>query len=268
MYCSQMSGVLLIHCNTCGFSFYDPLPTEAQFDRFYQNYRDDHYQQQRQKYEKWYTKDLNSALEMDKIEIDCRKKNMSGLIEDNNIAIKKISSVLDFGGGRGQFIPDNFQDAEKYVYDVSGATLEYGVKRISQILDSDTKKFDFLMCCHVLEHVPDLIGLIEKMKRFSHDKTIFYFEVPVDTPIEKKIFHTFLDTHPKICRIYNAIRYNQYNENGFYVMHEHINHFTVSSLEKILISQGLHIDYISYVKLKTVAGNTIISCFATIENAS
>ena len=179
---SKFVRVNLVHCNNCDFTFYNPRLDYEETYRLYKNYRGSEYQQQREKYEKWYTKDINNSIGNNAVEIEDRKSNMSDLIKgrfDTNL----VGNILDYGGDKGQFICDEFAFADRYVYDISNVPLLPGIKRISDITESAGKKFDFIMCCHVLEHVSDPDEVIDKIMQFSHVGTKFYFELPFDLPI-------------------------------------------------------------------------------------
>lgn len=57
--------------------------------------------------------------------------------------------LLDYGGDCGQFIPKFLSLSEKFVFDLSDSKAVDGVTKLNSI---EGRKFDFIMCCHVLEH--------------------------------------------------------------------------------------------------------------------
>jgi SAM-dependent methyltransferase len=265
---SRPFDVKLVHCKNCDFTFYNPRPDDEELERLYKNYREPEYQKQREKYDKGYTKELNDSIGNDKTEIEERKSNMLSVIK-GRFAIKKVRNVLDFGGDRGQFIIDEFDAADRYVYDISGAPLLPTIKRITDIAESDKKKFDFIMCCHVLEHVPDPNELIERIMKFSHKETKFYFELPSQLPplmtgVFLMLFFKFISSNGRIFRFYAKIRQRSI-EDSFFQMHEHINYFSIVSLKRLLESNGLNVEYIAIRKIPLSAGNKLLCCYATMK---
>ena len=257
--------VKLLHCNKCDFIFYSPRPEESELEKLYKNYRGLEYQQQREKFEKWYTKEVNESIGNNKLEIEERKSNMSAFLAgryDNG----KVKSVLDYGGDKGQFIPDEFSGADRYVYDISNNPLCPEIKRIVDISESEEKKFDFIFCCHVLEHVPYPNEVIDRVLKFSHKNTKFYFEVPIDLPlflngVFLNYFFKFFSSHAML-HLYSKIR-QRHDANAFFPMHEHINFFTRVSMRRLLELRGLKVDYIAIQEIQLSACNRILSCYAT-----
>ncbi|MDR2644408.1 MAG: methyltransferase domain-containing protein [Endomicrobium sp.] len=138
----------LIHCKDCGFAFYKKRFNEDEERKLYDDYRGESYQKLRQKYETWYTKEFNYSLGNSEYEISLRTKHLLNIVRKRNLDIK---SLLDFGGDKGQFIPDEF-NCKKYVYEISGIKPKEGIISLQKM---DGMVFDFIMCAHVLEHVSD-----------------------------------------------------------------------------------------------------------------
>lgn len=59
--------VNLCHCEECSFSFYDRRLTDDESGRLYEEYRGDEYQKIRERYDCWYTKKINDALNHEKM---------------------------------------------------------------------------------------------------------------------------------------------------------------------------------------------------------
>jgi hypothetical protein len=194
----------MVACNFCGFITFDPLPSKWCFNNLYQNYRDDAYQKQRQKYEWWYTREVNEELGND----EKSKKRISLAIA--NLLQNHTTSVLDFGGDHGQHI-SSIPGVKKYVHDISGVPLDSGVERSEKGM-----KFDLILCCHLLEHIPDLHETMEEIRAYSHEGTWYYFEVPAE--------HWINSWWKKAASKYYP----------FHKMHEHINQFTPKSLTILL----------------------------------
>jgi hypothetical protein len=256
--------VNLVYCNDCSFSFYDLRPTEEELGRYYQNYGTPEYQESRQKYEPFFTRELNESLRTGEIEI--RKPNADSIIKDN-IDIKKIKSVLDFGGDRGQYIPDEFIDIDRCVYEISTRTPLTGIKKIAEIRESEKRKFDFIMCNHVLEHVSYPHDIIDRVMMFAHSGTKFYFELPIDWPLANlSQVNQFFFTHPKIYKIYTELRGRSIEDMCVFVqMTEHINFFSIQSLKTLLELHGLKVEYIAIKEIKLFTQNKLLSCIATMN---
>jgi hypothetical protein len=213
MYLGHPPDVRLAKCPDCGFQFYVPRPTEDELTRIYINYRGKDYQKERQSYEPNYTEEFNSNLGQHPQEIANRRNNLIRLIKGH-----KIKTILDYGGDRGQLLPDV---QGRYVYEISGIEPMVGVT----MWTGTPKKFDLVMCCMLMEHLSDPVALFKELK--SLGKHIF-IEVPAKGP-------TYQDEVP--------------------MMHEHINFFTPKSLE-IMTGGKFKIKEIDfgYDKVQTICG--------------
>jgi len=235
-----------MRCKNCGFEFYDLRMEEEEIAALYKSWRGDKYLKQRQKYEPKYTREFNKQVGHHPMAIKNKKSNLSKIIKDHIPGVDSVKSILDFGGDKGQYIVDDFINAEKYVYDISGVELVEGVKRISDF----NKKFDFIMCCHILEHISYPREILDQVKKFSHKNTIFYFEVPIDTPFKfpitsvRRIVKKILLSNPLFCNcFYKIFKFIPWMPFPLY-MHEHVNYFSIRSLSYLIASSGLKIRYI------------------------
>lgn len=286
--------VKLLRCSVCRFASYNLRLENDEVARLYKDYRGDEYQEQRQKHEQTYTKEFNNNLGNNQIEIINRKNNLSNILRAY-LKRSEFANILDYGGDYGQFIPDHFSESEKYVYEISGAKPLEGVKLVTDIEEVKKHKFDFIMCCHVLEHVSFPRAEIENLKMLGHKNSVFYFEVPVElvnvlnpSGIFKSLYHQLgKDQINPLSRILILIRelfrYFLVRTNLTYnllfpifgilglnllSMHEHINFFTSRSMKLLLESCGLKVLYADSVSLDANKANTsnkadIISCLAT-----
>jgi len=260
---SKPFKVKLFHCRNCDFVFFNLRMQENEMAALYKDYRDETYQHQRNSFEKWYTKEINEKIGNNPTEIRNRNKNLSDILLKTT-DVTKIKTVLDFGGDKGQFIPEVLRSAEKYVYDISGITPNQGVKSIQDLSESRSLKFDLIMCCHVLEHVPYPPEILEQIKRFSRKDSIYYFEVPFDSPFQfqnilsfKNIIKHFLYS---VLPIYKCIRFIFSRS---FEMHEHVNFFSVNSLKNLMDVSGLKVQYISVRPIDSGwIKNNVLCCIA------
>ena len=253
--------VQLVHCNACGITFYNPRLNDNELERLYKDYRSPGYQRQRERHEPWYTREANNT----ETEIDERTSNISDIFARRCDA-GQVRTVLDYGGDRGQFIPGEFAHADRYVYDISNVPLLPGIKRVSDI----TTKFDIIMCCHVLEHVSDPHEVIDRIMQFSHSGTKFYFELPADLPLlltPRFINVFFAVVNSRAAKLYFRI-VNRPDGVVFCRMHEHINYFSGKSLEMLLESHGMNVEYIAVRDVRMSACSKQICCYATVEGKS
>jgi len=152
----------LSHCKHCDFYFSSERFDDNEIESLYQGYRNTQYNRMRQECEPKYKGELYS-LEY----IKQRKDFINNLINKHT---SNLTSILDFGGDDGTYIPDV---AVRCVYDLSGVELKQGISR--HHLNSDCT-YDLVMNCQVLEHVPDIDKLINQLKNCT--KEYLYIEVP------------------------------------------------------------------------------------------
>lgn len=189
-----------VRCRRCNFFCSGLRFDDSEMAKLYNDYRGYEYNKLRIEIEgDWYRSMVGTFNSL-----ESRENRLIGInqIIDRSIDISKIKSVLDFGGGSGHFIPDKFIFAQKYVYDISGIGLCPGIKRYDPGRQID---WDYIQCCHVLEHVSDPIALLKDILRIANTETLIYIEVP-----------------------------NGDGPGPGYVWHEHINTFYENSLEYLM----------------------------------
>jgi SAM-dependent methyltransferase len=236
----------LIYCKTCGFAYYSLRPTAAESANFYKGYRDDYYQKQRQKHDVWYTAAMNTSIGKAAVEIENRRLNLERIIK-RHLRAREIKIVLDYGGDKGQHIPDIFSSAQKYVYDLSGVEPVKGVKSLSAA-ELENKKFDFIICSHVLEHAADPREEISSVIKHLAPGAFLYMELPFDSPFTLRRYTgrlCFAIKNPALALQFAWRRLFNIKKDGaaFCPMHEHINFFTPASAAALLQDCGLAILY-------------------------
>jgi len=200
----------MIHCNDCNFVSSNIRFTEEEEARYYKGYGERPYLDHRIRYEGNPMIASTFAMCSNTQYVDRRKKYMAELMKDH-VDLSKINYVLDFGGGTGLLIPDEFVrpqgEGSRYVLDFSDNPPVNGVIPIKN--KNECAPVDLLICAHTLEHVSYPSNFIKMMKEYIKPNGFIYLEVPnerKDNPI------------PKVG-------------NDF---HEHINMFSVDSLRKVM----------------------------------
>jgi hypothetical protein len=236
----------LRECNGCTFRFFDTRLTDAEVQSLYAGYRGDRYFEARHREEFWYSRKVNEEIGKDVAEITSRKENLARVLGERG---RSIETVLDYGGDRGQFIPDGL-GSERFVYDISDAKPIEGVKGLASV---DGRQFDFVMLAHVLEHCSEPRQILQRLKSLGHSDTLFYFEVPYERPslewagdgnLQRQYLNALLRVGPllKLVDLYSTIsrvKFNQVPPLGLQKCSEHLNFFNEASLKALLASEGL-----------------------------
>jgi SAM-dependent methyltransferase len=257
----------IFHCKKCGFAFFKIRLNEKEMEKLYKNYRDDFYQEQRQKYDSWYTKDINNLADSEII-VKNRQELINGFLS-KHIDASAIRSVMDYGGNTGIHIPNIFINAKKYVFDISGVKKVEGVYGINNISDVKKQKYDFVMCLGVLEHVSEPNQVLKQLKELVAENGYLYIDVPFDSPFYKhkpsKLLFLF-NKHFSLKVILD--RFLRDRKNPF-IMHEHQNYFTENSSKEMLKRCGLNVLVINTVIEKGALGyGQTINILANISDVS
>lgn len=157
-----------------------------------------------------------------------RKDAIVNVLSSQNIWLNNITSVLDFGGDLGQYIPNELKHARRHVVEIESRDLVEGVTAVNSPDDCDP--VDLVLCCHTLEHVSWPNDLVADMKRYLKPGGLLYIEVPD----EEKIVMTSIENEIPL------------------EMHEHINIFWPKSLIALIERNGfelLTVESIPYGKV-------------------
>ena len=166
-------------CNTCGFIFTNPRLSSDDVQTKYH---------------------ILDQLEKDKLrhqnnpatKTSKRGKRVYKLFQDqvSEKNWKKPLKILDYGGAEGHLlIPFLEHGHQAYLidflqYPVSDDQIHYLGKDYQAIPES--KRFDFIMLLHTLEHVVDPVHLVMTMKSFLKPEGLLYVEVPLGAWMEWK----------------------------------------------------------------------------------
>lgn len=227
----------LLLCQECSLRYFELRPNEKQIAQIYKDYRSDDYQKQREKHDVYYTPEFNYNLGHNEEALIFRKENLARNLQEH-ADISSIKKVLDYGGDEGQFIPEILNNAERFVYEVSGVKPIEGVKVISNENELKNHQWDFVMCCHVLEHISYPAEFLKELVSLVKPGGYLYIEVPEegmnisDYAIQSNL-RGLLRRPRRLFEILSQ-RYLQNDSVSVYPqMHEHINFFEVKTLEQI-----------------------------------
>jgi len=199
----------------------------------YRNYRSEEYWRMRHASEPWYTEKFNVDLASDK-SYEIRRAKLAPILR-KHIGNRKINRILDYGGDRGDLVVGLFEDAEAFVYDISGIPAAVGVTATS---DPVACKADLIINSNVLEHVGFPRIVMSEIFKAAPNGELVFLEVPSEFPfsltrIARRIAQAGIMslTRPALAR--HVLR-----PATFYMMHEHINYFTEESLTALMRTSG------------------------------
>lgn len=166
------------------------------------------YQKQRQSFEPEYTPEINAALGGKESE-RLRKDGIFSIV-NKYVSPESLTYILDYGGDHGQFFPEQYEHARRYVYDISNVDLINGVKSLTSFSEIKNYPWNLILCCHVIEHMPYPREELKKIFDIMPVGCLLYVEVP-----------------------YENYFYNYLSRNEPVPIHEHINFFNINSISAL-----------------------------------
>lgn len=112
---------------------------------------------------------------------------------------ESIRRVLDYGGDEGQFIPDEFADIDRYVYEIQGNKVIDGVTLLNEKEKISELEWDFIFCNQVLEHLSAPREYFKELVSYMSKGTLLYIEVPMERWVENQDF-MFIHEHINFFR--------------------------------------------------------------------
>jgi len=250
--------VSLLSCASCQSMLFDADFTKEQMQNLYDQYRGNDYFIMRNKYEPWYTDQINKGIGDEK-EFDLRRKVLIKNLDENHI-FNNFKHVLDHGGDKGQMIsPSGGLNAEfRAVCELSGVDTEEGVTRISQEKAREIE-WDLILSCHVIEHLPDPFSYLKDILALGNSDTTYFFEVPYEKHIisyfcSQSYYVSWLNLlakHEKLMMLfdfYSVVTRKIFKRvflGGFTALREHLQFFTVKGFSELLNSSGFKVVYCS-----------------------
>lgn len=176
MFRGKKKETAIVHCTYCGMYYAKYRPTDDEMNLLYFGYRNYEYQKMRQKYEPTYTVEFNNSLSDPKDESG-RRAAIYDFIS-SKIDINSIDTVLDFGGDRGQFIPDEFSSKRRVVYEISGVQVMDGIELVTDKKMLNQINPELILCNMVMEHVSDIKLYFDNLVSLMKKGSFLYIEVP------------------------------------------------------------------------------------------
>lgn len=219
-------AVALQSCRNCSFvQAKFPFPEEG-IASLYSDYRSETYLRERCHYEPSYAAVAHLVGQYTERGLD-RSSALTKWLEDRiNL---NGSSILDYGGANGQFLPTCRGD--KYVFEISDIEPYQGVTRISDV--SLLQKYSYIQLAHVLEHVNEPLQMVKHVATHLDNDGYLLIEVPQDQSSE---FLKQLQTGDAA--------------GASITVHEHINNYCTLSVEKLIEAAGLELVSIEAVPIE------------------
>jgi Methyltransferase domain len=219
----------LMICDQCFFwATSVPIPGDL-LSHLYVDYRQPSYDAERSLYEPEYP-ELAGVIGGE-AEFSSRQAGMASFLADCQHYLgfrpERIRAALDWGGDRGQFLPD-FQGAQRDVFDISGVASVDGVRAV---LKPQRVGYDYIQIAHVLEHLSFPLQTMSSVLACLRPAGWLMIEVP-------------LELDPRLLP--------DQVEGGF-VLHEHIKKYTPRALSLLGDRLGLAPSFCQLGQIETPA---------------
>ena len=218
-------------CDKCSFLFANPYYTADCLSEFYEK----HYAfiygmpgSERQVFEAGY---VNAVLKI----LPMLKPYMP-----------KIGSVIDFGCGYGGALASFPVSWSRVGYDYDESQLAFGRKfgldlRNINMLEVYDGLFDVIMLNQVLEHVPDPVSLLKKLKKYLKPNGVIYIEVPgfksiidggIDPRLAFKNAHRHFFCLDSLCKVadYSGLKF-VHGDEGVSAIYSSMGSSTLNALD-------------------------------------
>ena len=247
---SPLLEISMCSCQACDLTFFDRRYTPEEVQALYSGYRGEDYLRARRAVEPFYTRKINEGIGSDPEVTEARRREVGHFFREH-LGAARVTSVLDYGGDAGQFIPD-LPEVERFVYEISDVEPIEGVTRIAQLEDLPGP-MDVVMLMHVLEHASDPLEMLAEVRPTGRPDGWIYVEVPLDRPHvpppwalrAQRRFVTLLGRSVRRATVADVISTplrvlfrDRWLPGTFPKLHEHINFFSEQSLRKLVETAG------------------------------
>jgi 2-polyprenyl-3-methyl-5-hydroxy-6-metoxy-1,4-benzoquinol methylase len=162
----------IVACADCGFAFTSPRPEDSDLGAYYQS-------------EEYISHSNTSKGLVSKLYQMARKRTLAAKLQMINARASK-GALLDIGCGTGEFLNEcklngwRVQGIEPGEAARSAASSNYGlsVGEESAIDGLAEASFEVITMWHVMEHVPNLVGRVQQLKRLLKPGGLLVIAVP------------------------------------------------------------------------------------------
>ena len=194
--CVLKSTIRVVQCSSCGFIYTDTDQPQGDYDLYYSR-------------QNMYYKPVTEIT-----------KYVTDIYDVSHKYLHSESTIIDIGCGSGSLLT---LFKSKGYNNVTGIdTSKLCVEHLcaneihcihGSVFSVKSNEFDYITCCHVLEHIIDIHGFVSRLKKFMKPGGHMYIEVPDSTRYT---------THPP---------FQDFNI-------EHVNHFTHMTLMSLFDIHG------------------------------
>jgi hypothetical protein len=202
-----------VRCTNCGLLFLDIRFDDAEMAALYRGYREDEYVSLRERFEPGY-RERNAELVA-----ESRFLRTVEMFLARHIA--GPVRILDFGGDTGLNTPMRSLAVLHHIFDISAKPLIPQAQRVTA-REIAAQEYDLIVLRHVLEHIPFPADILDRAASAMSSETKIYIEVP----------------HEELMRVHGG---EDCLETRKTYWHEHVNFFTLSSIDALLSGSGLAI---------------------------
>ena len=173
-----------LYCEQCEFSWSSAGLSGNRLAALYADYRGSQYRSTRLRYEPWFAFEKASKLESHDY-LELRRERIKSVSSRASLTVDDLI-VLDYGGDRGQYIPDFAPGQRNYLFDSNNVPAAPGVTRVEVLSEIKQNPPNFLIAAHVLEHMNHPVAELSDVLSLCDDSTAVYIEIPLDgSDVEK-----------------------------------------------------------------------------------